>query len=168
MFRIGLLIAALVTIVDQLSKFWLVAALRDLGQALEIAPFFNLVMVWNSGISFGLLPSSGVARWLLVAVSLAITVALLIWLKKAERMLLALAIGALIGGAVGNIIDRVYYGAVADFFDIHLFGYHWPAFNIADSAITIGVVLILYDGFFARAGKSKDGEAEEGEEGGQA
>ena len=82
--------------------------------------------------------------------------------------LAALAIGALIGGAVGNIIDRVYYGAVADFFDIHLYGYHWPAFNIADSAITIGVVLILYDAFFARTGKSKDGEAEEGEEGGKA
>jgi len=154
MLRIGLPIAAIVTIVDQLSKFWLLELLRELGPSLKIAPFFNLVMVWNKGISFGLLPSTGLARWLLVAVSVGIVVGLLLWLHKIHRLLPALAIGALIGGAVGNIIDRVYYGAVADFFDFHLIGYHWPAFNVADSAITVGAAVLILDSLFEKEKKS--------------
>ncbi|MEM9683195.1 MAG: signal peptidase II, partial [Pseudomonadota bacterium] len=107
------------------------------------------VLVWNRGVSFGMFGTD--SPWgpvLLSALALIISACLVIWLRRVEERFLAAAIGFVLGGALGNVIDRLQYGAVADFLDFHAFGYHWPAFNVADSAITVGVVLLLYDSLF--------------------
>ena len=153
-FRRGLLIAVIVMVLDQAVKFWLIDVLAGEPYGIRITSFFNLVMVWNRGVSFGMFAGGDTTRWLLVAVSSAVSVALLIWLYSVRNMVLAAGIGLVTGGAVGNIIDRVMPSrrAVADFFDFHLAGYHWPAFNIADMAIVIGVGFLVWDSLF----KSED------------
>ena len=150
MFRFGLGIAAGAAALDQLCK-WLMLDVWDLsGGPVEVTPFFNLVMVFNRGVSFGLLQSDSPAMpWILSAVSGAIVVALVLWLRRADGRRLAAAIGLVIGGALSNVFDRLRFGAVADFFDLHLGSYHWPAFNIADSAIVVGVAILFLDGLFA-------------------
>ena len=152
MMRLGLALAAAVVILDQASKVWLISWLESQGGWLQISGFFNLVMVWNRGISFGMLQSGETGRWLLAIFSALVCLGLGIWLQRQTHRVPTLALGAVIGGAIGNIIDRIWHGAVADFFDFHLMGYHWPAFNFADSAITIGVAMLLYDGFRPVAG----------------
>jgi len=150
MLRTGLLIAAVVVIADQLSKFLLIdfMAARSF-RPLEVAPIFDLVMVWNRGASFGLFASeSQIVRWVFVALSVTVSIGLGVWLKRAERWWLAVALGLVIGGAVGNAIDRVARGMVADFFSFHLDAYYWPAFNVADMAIVAGVGVLLYDSLF--------------------
>jgi signal peptidase II len=89
--------------------------------------------------------------WLLPLVAIVIIIMLVAWLTRADRPILVVALGAVIGGAIGNLIDRIRFGAVADFLDVHAFGYHWPAFNIADSAITIGVAVLIFDSVFGAA-----------------
>jgi len=151
MLRIGLLAAGTILILDQLTKWFFRNVVLDGTRYIEITPFFNIVEVWNRGVSFGLFASE--SSWtpiLLSALAIAISVVLIVWLKRAETRLLALALGIVIGGAIGNVIDRVIWGHVYDFLDFHVAGYHWPAFNVADSAISIGVVLILIDGFIAK------------------
>ena len=145
--RPALILSAVIVILDQLSKAWLIGWLQEQGGWQQITGFFNLVMVWNRGISFGMLQSGDTGRWLLVVFSLAVCLGLGFWLRRQIRRWPSYALGAVIGGALGNIIDRIWRGAVADFFDFHLMGYHWPAFNVADSAITIGVAMLLYDSF---------------------
>jgi len=150
--RLGLTIAALAFLLDRISKWWLLDYV-DMPSLIhiDIAPFFNLVMVWNKGISFGMFSESGSShKWVLTAISIVIVGVLVYWLYRTSNRLSAYAFGLIIGGAVGNIYDRVSYGAVADFFDVHIAGFHWPAFNIADSAITVGVALILLEAFLAR------------------
>ncbi|MEE8516335.1 MAG: signal peptidase II [Alphaproteobacteria bacterium] len=150
-FVLGAGAAALVLVLDQLSKWWVITRLMNPPRVIEITPFFNFVMWWNKGVTFGLFASApGWGRWVMVALSLAITAILVIWLLKVNDKLLALAIGLVIGGAVGNVIDRIRFTAVADFLDFHVGLWHWPAFNLADSAITIGVGLLLIDAFLAR------------------
>lgn len=151
--RVGLPVAGAALIADQLSKYLLLYGydFMHLGRAarIEVLPFFDLVMVWNRGISYGLLQSD--TAWgsrFLVAVSLVAVAALLWWLFRAERRLLAAGLGLLIGGALGNVIDRVRFGAVADFFHFYAMGRDWYVFNIADAAITVGVVILLADAFF--------------------
>lgn len=149
MLRQGLVVAAGVALLDQVSKLVILEGILDPPRVIQVTPFFNLVVVWNRGISFGIFDSG--AAWMPVVLSvlaLIITVALVIWLRRTDRRLTAIAIGLVIGGALGNVIDRVRFGAVLDFLDFHAFGWHWPAFNVADSAITIGVVLILLDSWF--------------------
>lgn len=151
MLRIGLLAASTILILDQLTKWFFRNVVLDGTRFIEVTSFFNIVEVWNRGVSFGLFASE--SSWtpiLLSALAIAISLVLIVWLKKAETRLLALALGIVIGGAVGNVIDRVIWGHVYDFLDFHVAGYHWPAFNVADSAISIGVVLILIDGFIAK------------------
>ncbi len=152
MFRLALVIAAVVLVLDQLSKVWLLGIMEaNAYLPIEVTGFFNLVMVWNEGVSFGMLDvGSDMMRWVLMAFALAVAVALLVWSRRAGGPVLTVGIGLIAGGAVGNALDRLFYGAVADFFDVHVSGYHWPAFNIADSAITIGVVLLLFDTLFNR------------------
>ena len=104
-------------------------------------------MVKNYGISFGMLNALPHGQWILSIVALIIVGILLIWLRKAKERLVALALSLIIGGAVGNIIDRIRLGAVSDFLDFHFSGYHWPAFNAADSFICIGVAILLYENF---------------------
>lgn len=143
--------AALVLIADQLSKFWALE-LYDLParQTVELLPIFSLSMVWNRGVSFGLLADQAdIARWLLVVFSLVVAAALIWWARKAERLITALALGLIVGGAVGNAIDRARFGAVADFLDFSGLGFPW-VFNVADSGITVGVILLLLEGFLPR------------------
>lgn len=148
----GLGVALLVLVADQASKDWLLGLLRDHPQGIVLTPFFNLVMVWNRGVSFGLFNSGDddLQRWLLIAVTAAIALGLLIWLWRAATVYLTVALGLVVGGAVGNIVDRIRLGAVADFFDLHVAGWHWPAFNIADAGIVVGVVLLVLEQVFAR------------------
>lgn len=151
--RLGAVLAAAVFVLDRLTKWWLleIVNMPERG-AVELTPFLNLVMVWNRGISFGMLDASGAGwRWGLTLVSAAIVGILGFWLLRATNRLLGAAIGLVMGGAIGNIYDRVAYGAVADFLDVHASGYHWPAFNAADSAITVGVAFLLYDAVFSPA-----------------
>jgi len=149
MLRFGLLVALIALALDHASKWWLMDLLKAPGANIEVLPFFNLVMVWNPGVSFGLFQSgSPWAPWILAGVAVVIVGFLLNWLRKAESRRVALALGLVIGGAVGNVIDRIMWGAVADFFDVHIGALHWPAFNVADSAIVIGAVLLVFDGLF--------------------
>ena len=146
MVRFSLYFAVAAAILDRLSKWWLLDVWNLPEHPVEVASFLNVVMVWNPGMSFGLLGSDWPGLpWLLSAVSLAIVCGLVVWLRRVGRRWLAAAIGLVIGGALSNVYDRLAYGAVADFADFHLAGYHWPAFNIADSAIVVGVALILLD-----------------------
>lgn len=109
---------------------------------ITLTPFLNLVMVWNEGISFGFMHESPYARPVFIATSSLITLFLGVWMARSPHRYERIAFALIIGGAVGNIIDRIRFGAVADFFDFHILDYHWPAFNIADSAICIGAVSI--------------------------
>ena len=145
-------IALAVIVLDQIVKFWVlnVAQLQDKGP-IRLLPVFQLTMVWNPGVSFGLLRAdSPFGRWVLVVFAAAVVAALAYWARRVDRTLTAVALGLVMGGAVGNnLIDRVRYGAVADFLDFHRLYFPW-VFNVADSAISIGVALLLFDSFFRR------------------
>lgn len=146
-------IAAVVIVLDQLSKFWVlnIKGLNQAGDHIDISRFFDLTMVWNRGVSFGLLRSPDgqeTIRWLLAAFSAVICVALVIWVRKAQRKWSAIGIGLIIGGALGNLIDRVRFGAVADFIDVSGLGFFPWVFNLADAAINIGVIVLLIETFF--------------------
>ena len=140
-------LAIAVLALDQFSKTWLLSYLVEQGGWKKFTSYFNLVMVWNSGISFGMFQLGETGRWLLVGFSSLVCLGLSIWLWRHSRPWPIFALAIVIGGALGNILDRIIWGAVADFFDFHILGYHWPAFNIADSAILIGVLMLLYDSF---------------------
>lgn len=146
----GLAVAAVTLVLDQISKWWIVGSVMNPPRAIELTPFFNLVMVWNRGITFGLFGDAHWGRWAFAAVALAIVAVLGSWLWRATHRSTALALGLVIGGAIGNVIDRARWGAVADFLDFHVAGWHWPAFNVADSAIVIGVGLLLLEALFSR------------------
>lgn len=144
--RRGLIVAVLVLVIDQASKFYLVDLMARHPEGIVLTPFFNLVQVWNRGVSFGVLGSEWLGenqRWLLAALAVGVAVAMVFWLRKVTNRWETLAIGLVIGGAVGNAIDRVIYGAVADFFDFHVSGWHWPAFNVADMGISCGAVALV-------------------------
>ncbi|TVR95405.1 MAG: signal peptidase II [Rhodospirillales bacterium] len=149
-FRPGLAVAAVIIALDQLSKWWIVHRVMDPPRVIEVTPFFNLVMTWNPGVSFGLFREAGAAAaWLLPTIAAVVVAALLVWLYRIERLFLGMALAFIIGGAVGNVIDRILYGAVADFLDFHVMGFHWPAFNLADTMITIGAVMVVADALLA-------------------
>lgn len=160
----ALLLGLCVLAADQISKYVLIQWLAENGNYQQITGFFNLVMVWNRGVSFGMLQSGETGRYVLAAFAIAVSAGLFVWLWRGQPLLTSLGIGAVLGGAMGNVVDRLMPSrtAVADFFDFHLFGYHWPAFNIADSAITLGVVAILLDGL--RGGTATVGEPDKGRE----
>ena len=141
-------VSGLVLASDQWTKWWIVFHVMQPPQVIEITPFFNLVMGWNYGVSFGMLSSvPELSAWFLPCVVLAIVAGLLIWLFRVDQLSQAIGLGLIIGGAIGNLIDRFRFGAVADFLDFHVWGFHWPAFNIADSAITIGAVALILNSF---------------------
>jgi len=158
----GLGIAAVIVFLDQISKWYVVEVLMNPPRTIEITPFFNLVMGWNRGVSFGLFNTdSPVTVWLLPAVAGVIVVVLVVWLSRVDRLLLGVALGSIVGGAIGNIIDRLRFGAVADFLDVHAMGYHWPAFNVADTMITVGAAVLIFDSLFVRV---QPGKKEQGNE----
>lgn len=140
-----------VVVLDQATKVWAGAALMP-ARPVEVLPFLNLTLMHNTGAAFSFLSdAAGWQRWFFVVVALVVTAVLVLWLRRlgpAERWL-AGALALVIGGAAGNLWDRVVYGHVVDFIDLHAAGWHWPAFNLADSAITVGVVVILLDGFLS-------------------
>ena len=164
---LGLSLIIDIIILDQLSKWWVTENIlrpitggepNSLGAwianapervgyaSVSVMPNFNFSMVWNEGVSFGMLQQSGI--WPLVALTIVICTILFYCLVKSESNAEAISYGMIIGGAFGNLIDRFRFGAVADFLDVFAGTYHWPAFNIADSAISIGVVLLLIQSIF--------------------
>ena len=203
MLRVGIPVAVVALLLDQLSKWWVLAwAFRpeeglsaasffDLmlsadpslaaagGTLATVTPFFDLFLAWNRGISFSIFRSdSPAAAWVFAGVALAIVAGLLIWLKRLGRAWPAVAIGLIVGGAIGNVLDRIRFGAVVDFLYFHGDAYpgfcgaldsiglgwlncRWPAFNIADSAIFVGVVMLLIDGLFGRPEKAKKASKQE-------
>ena len=145
----GISLAALVLFLDQMSKWWIVSTVMQPPKVIPVTSFFNLVLGWNWGISFGLFHGDSIFNiWGLPAIALIITAFLLVWLWRSSGCVISVAIGSIIGGALGNVIDRIRFGAVADFLDIHVLGYHWPAFNLADAGITLGAMLLIYDSLF--------------------
>lgn len=147
MLRLGLIVAAVIIAVDQVSKMYLIDLMARYPHGIEVTSFFNLVMVWNRGVSFGMFAGDNM-RWILVAVAGVISIVVFFWLRNATNRMLSIGLGLVLGGAIGNIIDRVRFGAVADFFDFDLIFMRWPAFNVADMAIVVGVIVILFENLF--------------------
>jgi signal peptidase II len=148
---LGLAVAVAAAVLDQASKLWLIFV-TDLASRAPIAltPFLDLVLTWNTGISYGLFPQEGpLGQWALLALKVIAAVLLWIWLARASSRLTAVALGLIIGGAIGNAIDRLAYGAVADFVLFHIttasLNFKWYVFNIADVAIVIGVAVLIYE-----------------------
>lgn len=140
-------LATVVILLDQISKAWVlgVVNLAERGSVAVAGPL-HLTMVWNRGVSFGLLKAEhDLVRWALVAFSVGVAILLIAWARKSERLTSAAGLGLVIGGAIGNAIDRARFGAVADFIDVQRLGFFPWVFNVADSAITVGVILLLLD-----------------------
>ena len=149
-----LVLAVLLVAADQLAKLAAVHYLA-VNKAVAVTPFFNLVLVYNPGAAFSFLSdAAGWQRWLFVAIALAAS-AWIVWLlnRYPRQTLFSLALALVLAGAVGNVVDRIFLGAVVDFLDVHAFGWHWPAFNVADSAITCGAVLLAWDALRPRSRK---------------
>jgi signal peptidase II len=149
---LGVSAALLVLAADQASKWWVLHGL-DLPTRGSVAllPVLNFTLVWNRGVTFGLLngPASGSAwgpHLVLAAIALGVVAALGIWLRRAERPLVGVALGAIAGGAIGNVIDRLRFGAVVDFIHAHAWGWSWYVFNVGDAAIVCGVAALVLDG----------------------
>jgi len=130
----------------QATKFWIKDDLLVFPRVIEVTPFFNIVWVWNQGVSFGLFGGGATPAWALGGLALAIVGGLGVWLWRTPSKPVAIALSLVIGGAIGNVIDRARWGAVFDFLDFHAMNWHWPAFNVADAAIVCGVALLLLDG----------------------
>jgi signal peptidase II len=148
----GLAVAAAAAVLDQITKALVLAFFGEPGCALHraaVTSFLDLVLTCNPGVSFGLF-NRGVNALIFSLIALVIIAALVFWLGRVRANFLALAIGLIIGGAIGNVVDRVRFGAVIDFLDFHLASWHWPAFNLADSAICLGVAAMLLDGVLSR------------------
>ncbi len=149
---LGLAVALIVLALDQASKLWVLHGLALAARGpLVLLPVLNFVLVWNRGVTFGML--NGLGAWAspaLVFGALVIVAALGVWLSRAENALVAGALGAIAGGAVGNIIDRLRFGAVVDFIQAHIGRLSWYVFNVADSAIVCGVAVLLLEGLRRR------------------
>ncbi|NND50164.1 MAG: signal peptidase II [Rhizobiales bacterium] len=147
--RLGLAVAFAVFVIDRVNKHWLVD-IYDLPArgVIEVTGFFDIVMVWNRGISYGLLQQDGdLGRYGLIVLALILSLVLVIWLARTTSAAMALALGLVIGGALSNPIDRMIWGAVADFYRLHAWGYSWYVFNVADAAIVVGAIFLLYLSF---------------------
>jgi signal peptidase II len=145
-------IAGATFVLDQVSKLYLYfVADIALTQPIRVTPFFELILVWNRGVSYGLFQqNSEVGRWALTAFSIVAAVGLTIWAWRSAEKLLSAALALIVGGALGNAVDRVLYGAVLDFAHFFWGGFSWYVFNIADAAIVVGVAVLLYDGLRSR------------------
>lgn len=150
-------LAGLVIVLDQLSK-WVVLGNIQFGESIYVAPFWNWVLTFNPGAAFSFLADQpGWQRWLFSALALGVSGWIAFMLRQhPQQKLLSLALALVMGGALGNVIDRIRFGAVVDFIQWHVAGYYWPAFNVADSAITVGAVLLVIEQLGA-AGKKSEG-----------
>ena len=144
-------LAGIVILLDQLTKWIALGALRP-GETRYVAPFWNWVLTFNPGAAFSFLADAGGwQRWFFTVVSLAVSAWIVTLLRQhSSEFRLSLALTLVLGGALGNVIDRIRFGAVVDFIQWHAAGYYWPAFNVADSAITLGAGLLLWDQFFGK------------------
>ncbi len=136
-----------IVIIDQVTKIWINATF-ELYESITVLPFFNLSLIYNEGAAWSFLATAGGwQRWFLSGLAIVMSGVIFVWLSrlKAQQVWLACALALVLGGAVGNVIDRIIYGHVIDFIDIYYQQWHWPTFNIADSAISIGVVMLLID-----------------------
>jgi signal peptidase II len=149
--RKWLLLAAVILIADQLSKDWIMEML-SFGESISITSFFNLVLVYNTGAAFGLLANAGGWQfYIFAALAVSASIIMIVLLRKHhQEKRLAFAFSLILSGAVGNVIDRFIHGHVIDFIDLYYQNYHWPAFNIADSAICIGAILLVVDSFVSK------------------
>lgn len=142
----------LVILLDQLTKY-LADAQLVYAQPLPVLPSFNLTLLYNRGAAFSFLgDAGGWQRWFFAAIAITVSVVLVFWLRKLkpEQWLLALALSLVLGGAVGNLIDRLWLGYVVDFIQVYYGSFYWPAFNVADSAISVGAALLIWDGLFGK------------------
>lgn len=147
MIRLGGLTALGVLVADQATKWWILEVVR-LPEVRDIAvlPFLNLTMVWNRGVTFGLLSGDGAWNQIILSVVAAVVVVMLArWMARADSRFVAVALGIIAGGAIGNVIDRLRFGAVVDFVHVHVAGWSWYVFNIADAAIVCGVIALIAD-----------------------
>jgi signal peptidase II len=143
--RPGLAIAAFVILVDQVTKLWAERALT-LYAPIEVTSFFNLTLVYNPGAAFSFLSAAGGwQRWALSGIALGVGLLIFVWLRRLPRQawLSVASLGLILGGAIGNLVDRLRIGRVVDFLDFHYAGLHWPAFNVADAAITVGAICLI-------------------------
>jgi signal peptidase II len=159
--RLGALSALLVLAADQGSKYWILYVLNlpELRQVV-LLPVLNLTMVWNQGVTFGLL--NGLGGWshlVLAAIAMAVVVALGLWLRRADNAAAAVSIGAIAGGAIGNVIDRLWHGAVVDFIHAHIGEWSWYVFNVADAAIVCGVAALIVESQIRRRPREHEGKA---------
>jgi signal peptidase II len=147
--RAGLVVALATLALDQATKlYYLFVDVLSQREPIRLAPFLDLIVGWNRGISYGLFQQhTELGRWALVAVSVVAGIGLSLWIRRAPNPLVAAALGLIVGGALGNVIDRFAYGAVFDFIHIHVGSFSWYVFNVADAAIVAGVVGLLYDSF---------------------
>jgi signal peptidase II len=148
--RFGIVAAVAALIADQASKLWLLFVL-DIGHrgAVSVTPFFDLVLAWNTGISYGWFQTESPAgAMILLAIKAVAVVLLAIWMARSQTRMATIGLGLIIGGAIGNAIDRAAYGAVADFFHFQVGTVSWYVFNLADVGIVAGVALLLYESFF--------------------
>ena len=147
--RHWLLLSVVVVVADQFTK-WLAQASLIPYQPVPVIPMFNLTLAYNTGAAFSMLSdASGWQRWFFVSLAIVVVIVLFswVWRMRADERLHAISITLILGGAVGNLIDRLLHGYVVDFLDVYYGSYHWPIFNIADSAITVGVVVLIIDMF---------------------
>ncbi len=150
----GLAVALAAALIDQASKLWILFVLElGIRESITVTPFLDLMLTWNTGISYGLFRQEGpLGQWALLALKAIAAVLLWIWLTRASSRLTALSLGLIIGGAVGNAIDRLAYGAVADFILFHIttetYSFQWYVFNLADVAIVAGVIGLIYETLF--------------------
>lgn len=150
--RTGYSLALGIFALDRLSKWWLLEKF-DLAEKspVPLLPFFDLTLIWNRGISLGLFQTgSETGRYILIALTSLISLAVAAWLWRADRLHMGVALGLVLGGAIGNIWDRFQYGAVADFLHFFIGGWSFYIFNVADAAITVGVAILLWDALFLR------------------
>lgn len=146
---LGFTAAAITLVLDQATKLYTLFVFDlPVREPVELAPFVNLIVVWNRGISYGLFQqNSDFGRWVLIAVSILAAIGLSLWIRRAAGRVLAVSLGLIVGGALGNVIDRLAYGAVFDFIQLHVGSWSWYVFNVADAAIVAGVFGLLYDSF---------------------
>ena len=156
-----LALAAFLVAADQLAKFAAVHFLA-VNKAVAVTPFFNLVLVYNSGAAFSILSdAAGWQRGLFIAIALIASAWIVFLLRRyPHQRPFALALSLVLAGAVGNVIDRILIGAVIDFLDFHALGYHWPAFNVADSAITCGAALLIWDALRPKQSENLDAKSQ--------
>ncbi|MCW7546110.1 signal peptidase II [Aurantimonas litoralis] len=148
MLKLGLPFTLLSFLLDQATKWWILNHVMDPPRVIPVTGFFNLVLGFNTGVSFGLFGEA--PAWLLMAFILPMVAGLLVWMTRTDSRLTAIALGLVVGGAFGNLLDRLRHGAVTDFLDFYVSAYHWPAFNFADVAIVSGVALLLIESVLAR------------------